>query len=82
MFTKAVAKFGVKTVTVVVGAACFGLGAGSAMLWNKFVTQKKPKGLRDEELERLVEEAVNLKPEADKDKPAEEKKADEEKKEA
>lgn len=88
MFSKLIAKGTAKFGAKVVNGVIFTAGAITGILvvegvrvgWN-YLTGKKPKGLRDGELERLVHEAANLKSEAE-EKPAEEKKADEEKKEA
>ena len=52
------------------------LGVATTLGCQKAYKKLKPKGLRDEDLEKLVEETVNLKPDAEKEKPAEEVKAE------
>ena len=76
LVNSAVAKYG---ATKVVGAAVgigMALGVATTLVCQKAYKKFKPKGLRDEDLEKLVEEAANLKPDAEKEKPAEEVKAE------
>ena len=72
LINSAVTKFGATKVVAVAVGAGMALGVATTLAYKKL----KPKGLRDEDLEKLVEEAVNLKPDAEKEKPAEEVKAE------
>ena len=75
LINSAVTKFGATKVVAVAVGAGMALGVATTLGCQKAYKKLKPKGLRDEDLEKLVEEAVNLKPDAKK-KPAEEVKAE------
>jgi hypothetical protein len=76
LINSAVTKFGATKVVAVAVGGGIALGIATTLGCQKAYQKLKPKGLRDEDLERLVEEAANLKPDAEKEKPAEEVKAE------
>ena len=76
LINSAVTKFGATKVVVAAVGMGMALGAATTLGGQKVYKKLKPKGLRDEDLEKLVEEAANLKPDAEKEKPAEEVKAE------
>ena len=76
LINSAVTKFCATKVVAVAAGAGMALGVATTLGCQKAYKKLKPKGLRDEDLEKLVEETVNLKPNAEKEKPAEEVKAE------